>query len=71
MKTTNTDDSIVWIRSVFPCFVWLHDFDLCETYRESCSQEQPMEQIKPVVGAEIGDSRDDNHSAMIQVTCDI
>ncbi|KAE9412874.1 hypothetical protein Angca_007881, partial [Angiostrongylus cantonensis] len=42
------------------------DFDLCETCRESVSHEHPMEQIKPLIGAESGDSGGNNRFESIQ-----
>ncbi|KAK6015661.1 TAZ zinc finger [Ostertagia ostertagi] len=39
---------------------------LCETCRESVSHEHPMEQIKPLIGAESGDSSGNNRFESIQ-----
>ncbi|KIH42555.1 TAZ zinc finger, partial [Ancylostoma duodenale] len=42
------------------------DFDLCETCRDSVPHEHPMEQIKPLIGAESGDSSGNNRFESIQ-----
>lgn len=43
------------------------DFDLCETCRETVAHEHPMEQIKPLIGAESGEAGGNNRFESIQV----